>query len=51
MKRYRYHCGYCDEVFYSDRANMNERHNCGMMASLDWKYNGTESGGEDEHGH
>lgn len=50
MKKYRYHCGNCDEVFYSERPNMNERHHCGALGSLDWKYDGTE-GHQEDHGH
>lgn len=30
---------------------MNERHSCGAMAYLDWKYDGTEKDHSDQHEH
>ena len=36
-KRYRYFCANCEEEFFTERLNMNERHHCGAFGRLDWK--------------
>ncbi len=32
----RYHCPKCDEGFFREKPNINERHSCGEWAKLDW---------------
>jgi len=51
MKKYKYYCGDCEEIFYSERSNMNERHHCGAIGLMDWKYDGTEKSHDEDHGH
>ncbi|MEK7180743.1 MAG: hypothetical protein AAB738_00195 [Patescibacteria group bacterium] len=46
-KRYKYYCSQCEEDFYVERANMNERHRCGAFGRLDWAYDGEDSKEED----
>ncbi|MBI3588914.1 MAG: hypothetical protein HY093_00665 [Candidatus Liptonbacteria bacterium] len=42
MKKYKYYCRSCEEVFYVNRANMNEKHHCGSFSLMDWTYDGSE---------
>ena len=35
---HKYYCRRCKAFFYTDNANVNERHTCGEVAQLDWAY-------------
>lgn len=45
---HKYFCRRCKAFFYTESANVNEKHTCGELARLDWGYKREAPGIESE---